>query len=573
MPSLAQPCPPRAMSAASVSEHGKYECFARVRDVYRQAYLSKLRAFDLPAGGTLHASHAAVLDAVAEQLNANTPKRPAAFALAALERFPQLARRDGTVYSADEVDENLQAAHVVVETLANALVEARPEDATAFLRERARALAQDEARKDDASSLEVPMWMLSASELREAIVRVFKKFDVDKNGVLDRKELKALLSSADLRISKHIVTEVLVEADENEDGLISFDEFLPLMVDVIAAQQAKEKARASRESDAVRRLEVAHDQVVKGMTRQRLEDTMRGVFRSFDEDGNGVLSRKEFKKCLKASKLGFTRKEVNLLLSAVDENDDGTISYEEFVPICFVVLVERRAEMLAEEEALTSSDGLTQLLVEYFSALDKDRAGHISRRDVSRALTHFSDDYGLGLSKAQVAAVASEAEPAGGGIGVRYISFAPLAARMIDELDGNSGRKAQLEAASVLSESAGAQYIQGLSHDEVVDILRRAFVMVDTDNNGVLTIDEMEHMLRLMTTADGSKFELSDGEVDAIVSACDANGDGVVEYAELETFIFDVLHHIQSKKDIDWRTKMNTAAAVDALPSAPSSSG
>lgn len=39
--------------------------------------------------------------------------------------------------------------------------------------------------------------------------------------------------------------------------------------------------------------------------------------------------------------MGLTRKEVNAILSEVDENHDGEVSYEEFIPICFNILVER----------------------------------------------------------------------------------------------------------------------------------------------------------------------------------------------------------------------------------------
>lgn len=52
---------------------------------------------------------------------------------------------------------------------------------------------------------------------------------------------------------------------------------------------------------------------------------------------SGMLSRTEFKNCLKAAKLGLTRKDINLIMSTVDANKDGSISYEEFVPICFQV--------------------------------------------------------------------------------------------------------------------------------------------------------------------------------------------------------------------------------------------
>lgn len=54
-------------------------------------------------------------------------------------------------------------------------------------------------------------------------------------------------------------------------------------------------------------------------------------------DSSGQLSRKEFKEALKAAELGLTRKDINLILSQIDVDKNGLISYEEFIPVCFQV--------------------------------------------------------------------------------------------------------------------------------------------------------------------------------------------------------------------------------------------
>jgi hypothetical protein len=59
-----------------------------------------------------------------------------------------------------------------------------------------------------------------------------------------------------------------------------------------------------------------------------------------DVDKGGYLTRKEFVKCMKDANLGFTRKEINAMMSEVDENQDGQITYNEFAPVCFSVLTE-----------------------------------------------------------------------------------------------------------------------------------------------------------------------------------------------------------------------------------------
>lgn len=54
---------------------------------------------------------------------------------------------------------------------------------------------------------------------------------------------------------------------------------------------------------------------MKGMPRSELEDAIQEIFRGADGDGSGALDRAEFLRCLKVSGLGFTRRELNLILS------------------------------------------------------------------------------------------------------------------------------------------------------------------------------------------------------------------------------------------------------------------
>ena len=62
--------------------------------------------------------------------------------------------------------------------------------------------------------------------------------------------------------------------------------------------------------------------------------------RQADVDGSGALSLNEFHKCIREAELGLTRKEINRLMQEVDADQDGIVTYEEFVPLCFDMLVE-----------------------------------------------------------------------------------------------------------------------------------------------------------------------------------------------------------------------------------------
>ena len=76
---------------------------------------------------------------------------------------------------------------------------------------------------------------------------------------------------------------------------------------------------------------------------------MIDLFQRADSNGNGVLSRSEFKNCLQSADLGLTKKDINALLTLADENEDGVVDYKEFMPICFGVLVEKVKRGLAEK--------------------------------------------------------------------------------------------------------------------------------------------------------------------------------------------------------------------------------
>lgn len=66
---------------------------------------------------------------------------------------------------------------------------------------------------------------------------------------------------------------------------------------------------------------------------KRMEEDLRNAFVQLDKDGNGYLDRQEFADCLVNSGLEFSDKEMNLLMSAADEDMDGKISIEEFMTV------------------------------------------------------------------------------------------------------------------------------------------------------------------------------------------------------------------------------------------------
>ena len=54
------------------------------------------------------------------------------------------------------------------------------------------------------------------------------------------------------------------------------------------------------------------------------------VFNEFDSDGNGFITRVEFRNALRKLNLGLTAREIDKVMLRIDTNQDGKIDYKEF---------------------------------------------------------------------------------------------------------------------------------------------------------------------------------------------------------------------------------------------------
>lgn len=60
-------------------------------------------------------------------------------------------------------------------------------------------------------------------------------------------------------------------------------------------------------------------------------EELRQAFQNIDKDNNGYISKKEFKELMKSMGEDLSRSELKEVMAEADNNDDGKISYEEFV--------------------------------------------------------------------------------------------------------------------------------------------------------------------------------------------------------------------------------------------------
>jgi len=244
-----------------------------------------------------------------------------------------------------------------------------------------------------------------------------------------------------------------------------------------------------------------------------------------------VLSREQFKQALQNAELGLTRHEINGIMAEVDVNNDGVIDVSEFDSVFFEMLVECISLALSEE--VRSADELTTYLLEIFRGADLSSQGLLHKLDVVDLLRRGD----FGLTKIQVLAVMSESAIDENQF-VDYEALAPLAASMIRSIwDQN----ADLDRAVYLdSQEMSGDQVFGKDKQEVVDITMAAFHEFDADRNGYLDPAEFKECL-MKTELLGRP--LTEGEFNAVLSACDENGDGKISYEEFLNLVLEVMQY------------------------------
>jgi len=364
---------------------------------------------------------------------------------------------------------------------------------------------------------------LSPAELEELLRTMFIEADLDGSGALSRSEFKEVFKMADLGLSETEVKRVMAEADVNGDGEITYAEFVPLAVDLVQAMYAKAEAAQDLAAEEAEAAQAATEFMLHGMSREELEQVMKEVFMKADVDGSGALSLNEFHKCIREAELGLTRKEINRLMQEVDADSDGIVTYEEFVPLCFDMLVE-----LLKEELLKGKEPseLETYLVQMFANADLSETGMLGVHEL-RDLLRSAD---FGLTRLQIHTILAEAEYDADGL-ADYTKFAPVAAKIIY---GMLDVETQLERHAAIQMLTEDFLYNGKTAEDIQAALMDAFAAADSEGSGVLPFPVMRQCLESC----GLGFEPK--EVMGLLSVLSDD----TPYADLAFYAFKILRSI-----------------------------
>ena len=154
-----------------------------------------------------------------------------------------------------------------------------------------------------------------ASHLKEEeiakIKRQFLDLDEDGSGEITIEELKSILKDPTLKMKEDAISALLAEFDLDGSGGIDISEFL--------IQMSKKKNKQLRK--------LIHKAIV-------LRSPIRKAFNEFDTNGDGFITKKEFKNVMRKQKGRYyciSDAQLDAMIQDYDRNGDGKIDYDEFV--------------------------------------------------------------------------------------------------------------------------------------------------------------------------------------------------------------------------------------------------
>uniref|UniRef100_A0A0G4G9I1 EF-hand domain-containing protein n=1 Tax=Chromera velia CCMP2878 TaxID=1169474 RepID=A0A0G4G9I1_9ALVE len=411
----------------------------------------------------------------------------------------------------------------VLKAFAREALRTQPEDIYAFgadyFERKANGLPDVQPLGVDAKRDE-PSVEFDLEQLENVLSEMFRECDADNSGTIDAEEFKVLMEalSQRFRIPKDDMILFFSEADQDASGKIDWNEFLPLALQIASTMSAKKRVAADRRTAT----ENAANFMVHGMNKEELTGLIDHLFRAFDQDNSGTLSRRE----------------INNILFHVDIDKDGHVSYKEFIPVAFDIILRMTELRLLNEDV--EHESLAQMLNDLFISADLELTGMLPVDDV-RDLLHRVR---LGLSRLQICAVMSEAEVTSDGM-IPYQPFIPRAAALIISL--LDFEKSCLGAKE--SDHTGT---------EAAERFFRALDEALPDGEAAMGAKELLDRLKRMQENAG----LADREVAALLNAAPRFQDGLCDVEELKALSWPLIRHMRLSQHL-FRDGGGTAGGVD----------
>lgn len=394
--------------------------------------------------------------------------------------------------------------------------------------------------------------------LSDFLINMFKEADVDGSGSLTFDEFQALMEQVELGISPQELRFVISEADENENGVVDYEEFVPLAVDLIQSFRARNRAKTISSQQDV----LVDDQILQTISSSELAMASKVCLEKlleYDKKNYGLIRPSEFKRCLSsiAPSVGLLESEINLLSQLLPRDQFNRLKYNS-TPTSFYEHLSKVRFMTMKNAMIESQgSGLQKYLLELCKEEEKKHdeetmknsrggdqksapPGYIPCRSLINILTNSPR---LSLSRLQVLVIMSEASVLDGYI--NYYQFIPVVTKAIELMFEPKAlrQRAELIARTDLSPEA-LLHGMGMSQEAFEERLLTLFKSYDIDHNG--TLDQNEFIACL----ESLELQLTKGEMVALMATADVAQHGFLGFEDFVKFFSHNLLHLEREKRI-----------------------
>lgn len=192
-----------------------------------------------------------------------------------------------------------------------------------------------------------PASLLSSSkdEYVRKLRTLFSAYDLNKSGELNPRQFRAIIEAMDLHLAPSEIMVLMSNADLDSNGAISFEEFVEFCNINLAHLERENHIRQLQE--AMNRTDGTRDDAEDVMA---MTEHLHHIFKLADADGSGALSYEELEVVFKSVNMHLSHFQLQVLMSEMDVNNDGSVSYDEFVPPLADLLLAYKAKNHAIEE-------------------------------------------------------------------------------------------------------------------------------------------------------------------------------------------------------------------------------
>ncbi|KAK9889611.1 hypothetical protein WA026_006985 [Henosepilachna vigintioctopunctata] len=131
----------------------------------------------------------------------------------------------------------------------------------------------------------------------------FDAFDVERKGYIETEMIGIIMDMLGAQVNAEELEGIINEIDEDENGEITFQEFLTLA--------AKFLVEEDEDTDAI-------------------QTELKGAFRMYDREGNGFITTQVLREILRELDDNLSENDLDNMIEEIDTDGSGTVDWEEF---------------------------------------------------------------------------------------------------------------------------------------------------------------------------------------------------------------------------------------------------